>query len=668
MKAVALFTALVAAKANNANPIEKIIEMISELEAKIIKEGEDAQKTYEEFSEWCEDSSKNLMFEIKTGKGEVASLKSTIEKESSNIQVQDSKIEELAGGISTDESDLKAATEIRNKEEATFRAEEKDLVETVDILERAIGIIEKEMNGGAAMVQLKQASTVTQVLGMMVQAESLSSADAHKLTALVQTVQRSDDDDSGAPDPAAYENQSGGVIDTMNDLLEKAQTQLDTLRAAEQKNVQNYEMLKQSLDDQIKNAKKEMDEAKTSKAASEEKKATAEGDLDVTSKDLGEDEKALGELHHNCMSTAGDFEAETSSRGEELKALATAKKIIKETTGGAAEQSYSFVQTSMSNTNSKVVRFIRQLAKKTRAPALAQLASRMASEIRFGSGSEADVFAKIKGLIADMIEKLEAEAEADATKKAYCDKELAETNQKKDDKTDEIEKLTAKIEQQMAQSAKLKEEVATLQAELAALTKEQAEMDKIRAEEKAAYEANSAEMEKGLNGIKMTLKVLNEYYAKADKGHSSSDGASSGIIGLLEVCESDFSKGLTEMNAAEEEAVSAYEQETKENEIEKTTKEQDVKYKTKEHTSLDKSVAENSSDKENVETELDAVNEYLKKVEEECIAKPESYEERKARREAEIAGLKEGLEVLESETALVQVSAKRTLRGAKRHF
>jgi chromosome segregation ATPase len=292
----------------------------------------------------------------------------------------------------------------------------------------------------------------------------------------------------------------------------------------------------------------------------------------------------------------------------------------------------------------------------------------MASEIRFGSGSEADVFAKIKGLIADMIEKLEAEAEADATKKAYCDKELAETNQKKDDKTDEIEKLTAKIEQQMAQSAKLKEEVATLQAELAALTKEQAEMDKIRAEEKAAYEANSAEMEKGLNGIKMALKVLNEYYAKADKGHSSSDGASSGIIGLLEVCESDFSKGLTEMNAAEEEAVSAYEQETKENEIEKTTKEQDVKYKTKEHTSLDKSVAENSSDKENVETELDAVNEYLKKVEEECIAKPESYEERKARREAEIAGLKEGLEVLESETALVQVSAKRTLRGAKRHF
>ena len=52
--------------------------------------------------------------------------------------MQESKIEELAGAIATDEADLKTATEIRTKEQATFEAEEKDLVETVDIPERAI--------------------------------------------------------------------------------------------------------------------------------------------------------------------------------------------------------------------------------------------------------------------------------------------------------------------------------------------------------------------------------------------------------------------------------------------------------------------------------------------------------------------------------------------------
>jgi len=663
MKAATLAVSFaVVAQAEEANPIAKIIQMIGDLETKIIKEGEDAQKVYEEFSEWCEDTSKDLMFEIKTGKGEVADLNAAIEKEAANIQVQESKIEELAGSIAIDEADLKAATEIRNKEQATFEAEEKDLVETVDILERAIGIIEKEMNGGASMMQLKKAGTITEVLGWMVQAQSLSGSDAHKLTALIQS--SNDDEADGAPDPAAYENQSGGIIDTMNDLLEKSQTQLDSTRATETANVQNFEMLKQSLTDEIKFANKEMDEAKKSKAESEEGKATAEGDLEVTSKALSEDVKALADLHHNCMTKASDFEAEVTSRGEELKALATAKKIIKDTTSGAASQSYDFLQ--MSSGSSDAVHFVRQLAKKQRSSMLAQLASRMASEVRFGTGSQADIFGKIKGLITDMIEKLEAEAEADATKKAYCDKELAETNTKKDDKTAEIEKLSAKIEQQTAHSAKLKEEVATLESELAALVREQAEMDKIRAEEKAQWEVNSAEMEKGLNGIKLALKVLNEYYAKADKAHSSSDGASTGIIGLLEVCESDFSKGLTEMNAAEETAQNTYEQESKENEIEKTTKEQDVKYKTKEATGLDKSNAELTSDKENVEVELSAVNEYLKKIEDECIAKPETYEDRKARREAEIAGLKDALTVLENETAFIQKSSH-TLRGTKRH-
>merc|ERR1719281_836484 len=340
----------------------------------------------------------------------------------------------------------------------------------------------------------------------------------------------------------------------MNSLLEKAQSQLDEARNKETSSIQAFEMLKQGLEDAIKFANKEMDEAKQSKSASAEAKATAEGDLDVTSKDLAEDIKTLSELHHNCMTKANDFEAEVKSRGEELKALATAKKIIKETTGGAADQSYGFDQESflqMPEGETRAVRFIRQLAKNQKSPALAQLASRMASTIRFSNGNQADIFAKVKGLIRDMIEKLEAEAEADATKKAYCDKELAETNQKKDDKTAEIEKLGAKIESSKAKSAKLKEEVATLQKELAALVKEQAEMDKIRGEEKAAFDTNSAEMEKGLNGVKMALKVLNDYYAKADKAHSSSDGASSGIIGLLEVCESDFSKGLAEMKAAE---------------------------------------------------------------------------------------------------------------------
>merc|ERR1719475_15998 len=161
--------------------------MISDLQAKVIKEGEEGQKTYEEFAEWCETRSKEVMFEIKTGKGEIESLKATIEKEGANIQTQTSSIEELAGEIATDEADLAAATKIREKENADFVTQEKDLVETIDTLERAIGIIEKEMNGGASMMQLKQSQNVVQALSAMVSAEAISSSDGKKLTALLQS-------------------------------------------------------------------------------------------------------------------------------------------------------------------------------------------------------------------------------------------------------------------------------------------------------------------------------------------------------------------------------------------------------------------------------------------------------------------------------------------------
>jgi len=310
--------------------------------------------------------------------------------------------------------------------------------------------------------------------------------------------------------------------------------------------------------------------------------------------------------------------------------------------------------------NFEVVRLVRDLARKEQSSALAQLAMRMDASMRFGSG---DSFVKVKQLINEMIEKLESEAGADATKKAYCDKELAETRAKKEYKSDAIESLTTKLDQASAKSAKLKEEVAALQNELSKLSKSQAEMDKMRSEQKATYTESKAELEKGLKGLQMALSVLREYYAK-DSAHGSAEGSAGGIISLIEVCESDFSKELAEITSEEDSAVSEYEATSKSNALEKTAKEQDVKYKVKESKELDKTASELTSDRTGVEAELDAVLEYLRQIEAECIAKPETYAERKEAREAEIAGLKEALETLESETALLQRRARRkALRG-----
>eukprot|EP00747_Dinoflagellata_sp_TGD_P127761 gnl/TRDRNA2_/TRDRNA2_174444_c5_seq18.p1 gnl/TRDRNA2_/TRDRNA2_174444_c5~~gnl/TRDRNA2_/TRDRNA2_174444_c5_seq18.p1 ORF type:complete len:457 (+),score=174.70 gnl/TRDRNA2_/TRDRNA2_174444_c5_seq18:119-1372(+) len=413
-----------------------------------------------------------------------------------------------------------------------------------------------------------------------------------------------------------------------------------------------------------------MDHAKADKSEAEETKGTAEGDLAMATKDLATQSKNLETTSTDCMTGATDHETSLKGRADELKALATAKKIIEDSTSGAVGQSYSFVQlaahsklTSRADlAKLEVVTAIKRLAKQEHSSALAQLASRISAAVRMGSMSGDDVFAKIKSLITGMIEKLQKEAAEAADLKAYCDEETANSDSKKEELTDTLEKLSAKIDKATAESTDLKEKVAEAQKELAAIAKMQAEMDKMRMEEKATFTANEKDLTQGIEGLQMALKVLKDFYAKAS-AHGSAEGAGAGIISLLEVAESDFSKDLAELTAIENQAEAEYDKQSKENDVTKALKSADEKYKTKEYVGLDKTVEELSSDLEGVQTEQAAVLEYLGKINERCIAKVPSYEEIKARREAEIAGLQDALEVLESETALIQKASRHSLRA-----
>merc|ERR1719217_1156946 len=262
-----------------------------------------------------------------------------------------------------------------------------------------------------------------------------------------------------------------------------------------------------------------------------------------------------------------------------------------------------------------------------------------------------------------MIAKLLKEAEEEAEEKAFCDKELAETRAKKEDKEDEIAKLTAAIDKATARIAQLTTEIKELQKSLAELAASQMEMDKIRNEEHELYVSEKAELEEGIQGVKLALKILKDYYGSNE---TSGSGAADGIIGLIEVIESDLTKELTDVEANEKTAKAEYDAQTKENEIMKVTMDQDVKYKSKEKKDLEVALAEATPDRTAVQGELDAVLDYLKGIEARCIAKPMTYEERVKRRNAEINGLKEAMEILSGEAAaslLEKGATRRSIRG-----
>jgi len=457
-------------------------------------------------------------------------------------------------------------------------------------------------------------------------------------------------------------------------LLDKAETQRAAAEKAEIKKVRAFTMFRQSLTTDIKYANQDMDETKKNIAQATTAKAGSEGELTVTTKAIANNKKSKATLGTDCMTKSQVYEAQLRARDEELKALASAKETMSKGTGAANKKAYgldqvSFLQVGESHTlrvkssadlaNIEVVHFVRDLAKAQHEPALTQLATNMDSAIRLGSSFGANPFAKVKKLIKDMIKKLKKEGEGEASHKAYCDRQLAESNEKSAGATNKIGKLTTKIDSYTTKSTKLKGEVTDLQAELVKLMASDAAMTKLRNEERAIYKKDTKEIRDGNKAVKIAIKTLNGFYGKGN-----SRGA--GIIGTLEKIEGDFSKKVAEMSAQEENAVKQYKETTNQNQLTKVTKDSDVTYKTKESVEYDNSVSTLGKDREGVQAELAAVTTYMTSLKKTCIKKPETYAEKKAKRDAELTGLKEAQTMLTPD-GVVFLQLDPNLRGVKAH-
>merc|ERR550539_1980304 len=94
-----------------------------------------------------------------------------------------------------------------------------------------------------------------------------------------------------------------------------------------------------------------------------------------------------------------------------------------------------------------------------------------------------DPFAKIKGLIGDMISRLTKQANEEADHKAYCDTERASSVQKREKFSNRVDDLNTRIEEADANIAKLKEEIAILSSEVADMDKNFAEATALRQKE-----------------------------------------------------------------------------------------------------------------------------------------------------------------------------------------
>merc|ERR1719171_2772214 len=123
--------------------VQKVIEMLGEMKAKVKEDIEVETKTMEEFMAYCDDEAKDKEYAIKTAKREIADASAVIEESSAKVIELEDLIATLGTEISAKEKELADASAIRKSEKADFDATEAELAKSVDELSRAIVEVKK---------------------------------------------------------------------------------------------------------------------------------------------------------------------------------------------------------------------------------------------------------------------------------------------------------------------------------------------------------------------------------------------------------------------------------------------------------------------------------------------------------------------------------------------
>mmetsp|Transcript_61157 Transcript_61157/g.97073 ORF Transcript_61157/g.97073 Transcript_61157/m.97073 type:complete len:670 (-) Transcript_61157:84-2093(-) len=646
-------------EAASVTPVQKVLEMMSEMKVKGEKMMDEEQNTYFRYKEWVGKTSRELGFEIETSKSDIEKYTAAAVKADSDVAQLSDSIAKLESELASTTAEKKEATEIRKEQHAEYVTMSTDYSESVDALQRAIAVLKKQA------YDRKQASSLAQVSAL--KDLNLIPKDAKK--AIDIFLETGADEPEGlavsAPEANAYEFQSSGIIEMLEKLLDKFIDERTTLEKEEMNSKHAYDMLMQDLKAQIAQATQDRDEKAVTKAKKLQAKADAEGDLKDTTTTMEADKKYLADLTATCEQKGSDFESRQQLRAEEIVAIEKAIEIISseavsgnadkhlpsmmQKKGSALSQLKTFLSTQAQD---RVAQYLRAQAAKLNSRVLAAIAQHVAD----------DPFAKVKKMIKDLIVRLMEEANEEAEHKGWCDTELSTNEQTRKEKTEAVETLHAEIDQLEASIAKLTEDISELTKAVAELDAAMAKATTLRTEEKAKNTETIADSQEAQTAVAQALTVLKEFYAKAgeatafvqqpeifDSPYKGMQAENGGVVGMLEVIESDFARLESDTKAAEATAQKEYDEFMTDSKVDKAQKSTDIEHKTAKKQDESQALVVKREDLEGTQKELDAALAYFDKLKPSCVDAGVSYEDRVARRKEEIESLQEALRILNGE-------------------
>jgi len=678
---LAVFVCLAAgAAATRVTPVQKVTELLKKLQGQITEEGKKEAAQYDKYSCFCKEQADEKQYAIEKSTKLEKELGVKIDKLDGELSNLATEISELGTSITSKESEHERLTTARADEHEVYLEAKKNLTSGISAVEGALETL-KSAKGDLTDAKLTSA---------LVQVRAFAGRLAPQKLALLAR--------SGKPgDAAKYQYHSNSIVGMLEDLLDTFKSNLKDMDEAEFKSKAEYDAAALGLTNEVKFQTKDKAEKEAINAAKTSEKEAAEEDKTMEEKDRKADSIFLSELTEDCQKKAELFDSRSTTRSDELTAIA-----------GAIEQ-LTTVANPKYAANSKLVGLQKSVKphraertlKSVSAPLLLQLRG-----VRSGKGSEAvskvqaflaeasgrlqsgiltsaaikvlaskDHFVKVRQLIKDLIAKLEADAASEADQKSTCDTNMKAAMESRDKANANIEKAASAIAILEADIDKLKSEIADLTQQISDDRKALAEATELRTEEQANNEKTIADATEGKDAAELALKLLEDFYSaqssllqKAsyvppnadrdgnaledvrpeifDSEYKGQQTDAKGIIGILQVIVSDFDRTMTTTTSNDKDAAGDFKKQEKELNDNIAASETSKGAKKTSVVNKESDLKDKESDKATNEKLLESALSTLEKLKVSCVDGEETFADRKKKREEEIAALKEAMQIL----------------------
>lgn len=661
--------------------VQKVVVMLTENKVKIVKDLEKEETEMAAYSQYCDDEVAAKNHAISTSTRKIHDQDGAIEDAEAQVKAASDEISQLGVDMANKDRELAQIVGVRNREHEDFQGTEREMVEAVGKLEQSVLLVKRAGVGGflqnhgknhgkhdkkkgKAKPDIREVVRQLSVgLSKVVDAAWVDSGTARVLKGFLQEHDGSSDGDAEGDDfsltPHKEDKSAGGLLDTLEDMKEKAEEALSSARTTEMRQKHSFDMMSQSLNDAMAMAKKKLSTLQTSRASLTESLGRAKGQRAETARTKKADEEYLGTLKLDCSSASQGWAERKRSANAEMASIAKAVDILTNRVNVLQhdddyEGDDSGDDGRDSLTRRKLVSQLKALGHRYNNYGMLEIACTAAD----------GPFDKIRGLISDMIEKLVREANDDASQKEFCDGALKSSKQDQEEKSIKSDKLQARIGKATATRDALQESIKELTREIAELDRSFAAATKMRQEEHNTFRSSYADYKEAEKAVEAAMAELKGYYQSLSLAQSSDTtvrkagsrrqpefggskkDASNGIIAILETCLRDYSQMSVEILSAEKDGEDSFKVMTEETKVAKAAKEAEVRAAQSEVRSLAVALDASNEDFKMVGQELDAIDAYLQKLKPQCEQQALSQQEAVKKRQDEIKGLREALAII----------------------